>query len=211
MSWFSGRRQTPSPPPGEPATALEIHRSLALGTLLAELAPESRLRVLDLGPAVGDNVSFLSERFRCKLQVADLYRSAVAAGSRWSDPEADPLALLRELLPLSDELDLVLAWDVLNYLTRPQIRALASHLATACPPGARLLAMIATGAEMPRGPLTYVFQGDDRLLYRGGDGPTRPAPRYRPAEVDELTPGFAVDRSFLLRHGVQEYLLVRRP
>lgn len=209
MSWFSGRRERPAPPAEAAEPAAEVHDSLALKTLLDELPAGGRVRVLDLGPAVGANLEFLSRRYSCRLQVGDLYRSAAAAGRRWGDPDADPAPLLPELLPLSDEIDLVLAWDLLNYLTRKQIGALARHLGDACAPGARLLTMIATGAEMPREPLTYLLRGDGTLLYRGRGRHTRPAPRYRPAEIDELTPGFTVDRSFLLRHGIQEYLLVR--
>jgi hypothetical protein len=40
-------------------------------------------------------------------------------------------------------------------------------------------------------------------------GLERPGPRYAPAEISGLLKGFRVDRSFLLRHGIQEYLFVR--
>ena len=216
MSWFGGRRWEPERPrPAAQAaeegaeSALEIHRSLALAGLLAELPEESRLSVLDLGPAVGANLEFLSARYRCRLQVADLWRSA--GTHRLADPEADPAALFRELLPLAGgpEIDLVLAWDLLNYLRREQIRALAEHLAPSCRPGGRLFAMVLTGREIPRQPLTYELRAGGELVYRAAGGAIRPGPRYRPAEVDALTPGFTVDRSYLLRHGIQEYLLVR--
>lgn len=215
MSWFGGRRREPERPrhaerteeSAEPAP--EVHRSLALAGLLAELPEESRLSVLDLGPAVGANLDFLSARFRCRLQVADLWASA--GTHRLADPEADPAKLFEELLPLAGgpQIDLVLAWDLLNYLRREQIEALAEHLAPACRPGGRLFAMVLTGREIPRRPLTYELRDGGDLVYRGAGGPTRPGPRYRPAEVDALTPGFTVDRSYLLRHGVQEYLLAR--
>jgi hypothetical protein len=217
VSWFGGRRREPERPrPAAPAAeavpepAPEVHRSLALAELLAELPPESRLSVLDLGPAVGANLEFLSARWRCRLQVADLWRSA--GTHRLADPEADPAALFRELLPFdaAPAIDLVLAWDLLNYLRRDQIRALAEHLAPACRAGGRLFAMVLTGREIPRQPLTYELREGGDLVYRGGGASTRPGPRYRPAEIDSSTPGFAVDRSYLLRHGIQEYILVRR-
>jgi len=216
VSWFGGRRRAPEQPRpappaarAEPAPAPEIHRSLALAAVLAELPPESRLSVLDLGPAVGANLEFLSARYRCRLHVADLWRSA--GTHRLADPEADPAALFRELLPLgaAPAIDLVLAWDLLNYLRRDQIRALADHLAPACRPGGRLFAMVLIGREIPRQPLTYELREGGDLVYRGAGGATRPGPRYRPAEIDSSTPGFAVDRNYLLRHGVQEYLLIR--
>ena len=210
MKWFEGRREgeRPAAPAVASAPAAESHRSLALATVLAELPEESSLSVLDLGPAVGANLEFLSSRYRCRLQFADLWGSAPV--HRFADPEADPAALMAELLPLeSPPFDLVLAWDLLNYLRREQIRALAEHLAPACRPGGRLFAMVLTGREIPRRPLTYEMRPGGELVYRGAGGPTRPGPRYRPAEIDDLTPGFTVDRSYLLRHGVQEYLLIK--
>jgi hypothetical protein len=216
VSWFGGRRREPERPrPAARAAeesaepALEIHRSLALAAVFAELPEESRLSVLDLGPALGANLEFLSARYRCRLQIADLWRSA--GTHRLADPEADPAALFRELLPLAGgaEVDLVLAWDLFNYLRREQIRALAEHLAPACRPGGRLFAMVLTGREIPRRPRTYELRDGGDLVYRDAGDAVRPGPRYRPAEIDSSTPGFAVDRSYLLRHGIQEYLFVR--
>ena len=72
--------------------------------------------------------------------------------------------------------------------------------------------MIVTGKEMAREPGRYLLQesaaGGVELVYRL-DPARRPAPRYRPAEVDQMLPGFSVDRSMLLRHGIQEFLMVR--
>jgi hypothetical protein len=184
---------------------------MALAALFAGLVPESRMRVLDLGPAVGANVEFLAGRFLCQLQVGDLYRSLASEAARFADPESDLADLFATALPAppGKGFDLVFAWDLLDYLTKPQIRALAAVLAERCRDGARLFAMLSTAKEIPQTPGTYLFHGAESLLYRDRSRHTRPGPRYRPAEIDALTPGFTVDRTFLLRHGVQEYLLLR--
>lgn len=212
MRWLGGRRpEAPGDRPEPTASAPVVHRSLALAAHFAEIDPEERLHVLDLGPAVGANVDFLSRRFVCKLEVGDLYRSLVADPRRFNDPDAEAATALMHdaLAPAGEPYDLVLAWDLLNYLTRPQIRALATLLAASCRPGARLFAMVVTRGEMPPAPLVYLLGEDGELVYRDLPGQVRPAPRYRPAEIDQLTPGFTVDRSFLLRHGIQEFLLLR--
>jgi hypothetical protein len=207
VKWFRGRGDAPAAPREEAAPAAEVHASLALGELFGRIHADSRLHVVDLGPAVGANLSFLSERFACSVEVVDLVHSLppVVAG--------DPAAAVRETLPAAGEpADLVLAWDILNYLDRPQFRAAGEVLAARCRPGATLFAMIVTGKEMPREPGRYLLQeGRERgvdLVYRHAPG-RRPAPRYRPAEVDQMLPGFSVDRSMLLRHGIQEFLMVR--
>ena len=65
--------------------------SIAHNAHLDQRRRDARLSVLDLGPAVGANLEFLSARWRCRLQVADLWRSA--GTHRLADPEADPAAL----------------------------------------------------------------------------------------------------------------------
>lgn len=225
MSWFRDRRQSAGDRPereaeegaGEPARREEeSHLSPALAEAFGDLEPESPLHVLDLGPAVGENLTFLSQRYRCRLQVGDLFRSAIASGQPFTDPDADARRLFAQLLPAGEEgapserrIDLVLAWDLLDYLRRDQVVALSERLAAMCRPGGRIYALVHIGKEVPREPRSYVLRDGGELLYRGPTEPSRPATRYRPAEVDAMTPGFIVDRTYLLRHGVQEYLLER--
>lgn len=222
MKWFrrhprhaDDRRPAPEADgaSGEPAgPAEESHLSPALSEAFGELDDQAPLHVLDLGAAVGENLAFLSSRYRCRLQVGDLYRSAIASGQPLVDPEADPARLFDRLLPATeadDPVDLVLAWDLLDYLRREQVEALSARLATLCRPGALAYALVHIGKEVPREPRSYVLREGGELVYRGAETPRRPATRYRPAEVDAMTPGFAVDRTYLLRHGVQEYLLER--
>ena len=206
MKWFRGRGSAPAAA-AEAAPAEEVHASLALGDLFARVHPDSRLHVLDLGPAVGANISFLSERFACSLEVADL------VGSLPPVVTGESAAAVRRALPAQSEpADLVLAWDILNYLDKAQFRAAGEALAARCRPGAVLFAMLVTGKEMAREPGRYLLRegakGGVDLVYRFEPG-TRPSPRYRPAEVDQMLPGFSVDRSMLLRHGIQEFLMLR--
>jgi len=214
VSWFSPRRPAPAAAaePADSPPEPEVHRSLALAALFAGLVPESRMRVLDLGAAVGANVEFLARRFVSQLQVGDLYRSLVAEAARFAGPESDLVEHFSRALPAppGKRFDLVFAWDLLDYLTKPQIRALAEVLAERCRAGARLFAMVSIAKEIPQTPRTYLFHDAESLVYLDRPLRTRPGPRYRPAEIDGLTPGFTVDRTFLLRHGVQEYLLVRK-
>lgn len=238
MKWFRSRRDERRPPAaggtegGEAGSSPqpEIHPSLALGELFAGLHPDRAVHVLDLGPAVGANIAWFSARYACTVEVADLYRSLpVAAGD-------DPSEALRRALPWAgaagaepvgaepvdaepvdaEPVDVVLAWDLFNYLEREQIRALCAALAPRCRPGAPLHAMLFTLRDMPREPGTYLLRQEEAggrtatsLVYRVDRSAQRPAPRYRPAEIDALSPGFEVDRNYLLRHGVQEYLLQR--
>jgi hypothetical protein len=190
--------------------------SLGLPALLDSLPTEGRPAILDLGPAVGVNIDFWSD-LGCRVHVADLHDSLHPSAPSWSEPEGDTALLPAGLLPAAPAFDLVLAWDLLNYLTPPQMRAVARGLAACTRHGTMLFALIGTLRQMPPRPLRYRIVGRDRLLYE--DGPagaprvaeaTRPCPRYRQPDLERGLPLFSVATSYLLRTGVQEYLFARR-
>ena len=203
MSWFSGSRQTTAP---GPKASLE-HRSLALPQLLRGLHPETHPSLLDLGMAVGPNLDFLAA-YSCRVRIADLYRSIHAEPVASREPEAFP-ALVAPLLPLEqgERFDVILAWDVFNYLRPDQTAALMTWLASACTPRTIVFALISTLRQIPRAPLRYRILDDQHLAWDGPSAATRPSPRFTQPELRRMTPGFRVKSSYFLRSGVQEYLL----
>jgi hypothetical protein len=222
MSWLSslasrgagvgGGRGLPLSPalPSAP----EAHRSLAFSALLEAIGRRGRLHVLDLGPALGGNVEFLA-RFGCKLYIEDLYGALAAHGGRPSgDRDRNGAAaerLFAELLPFPPDtrFDVVLAWDLFNYLERREVGALARYLASFCRPGALLFALVSILKQIPAQPIRFRILDSERLAYEQRSAASRPCPRYASGELDELLRGFRLDRSYLLRHGIQEYLFSR--
>jgi methyltransferase family protein len=210
MAWFSrgsGPRKAPVPPRAE--TEPQTHQSLALAALFQEIRKSRKLQVLDLGSAVGSNVEFLSQ-FGCKLYIEDLY---AAISSRTPAGAGDTLgpAFFAEFLTLPDDtrFDVVLAWDLINYLQRKELANLAVQLRRYCRPGALLFALVSILKQIPAQPIRFKIVDEKTLLYERRTPVDRPSPRFAPAEVTDLLRGFRVDRSFLLRHGIQEYLLMR--
>jgi len=218
MSWLSSLRGTGSRK--EPAAkgsgsqtqtaedAPEIHRSLALPAVFAALSRGQRLNVLDLGAALGSNVERLSE-YGCRLDIEDLYASKSAAAEGGS---LGPEFFAEFLAPAEGrQFDLVLAWDLFNYLDRKELASLGSRLRQFCRPGALIFALVSYHKTIPAQPIRFRFvdQDQDQLIYERRTTVERPGPRFAPAEFNELLRGFRVDRSFLLRHGIQEYLFMR--
>jgi hypothetical protein len=209
-------RRNPPPAAGprrELADPLEpqppLYRSPTLQALLSRLSSAGAYHILDLGVASGANVEFFSQ-FSCRLQIADL-PEALASETLRPLLTADPAAAFRRILPVAREsFDVVLAWDVLNYLTREQFGCLAAHVGSLCRPGALMLAFVSTTKEMSNVPLVYRIVDDQTLLVRQQTIAVRSSPRFLPAEVGRLMSGFAVAQSVVMRHGVQEYLFVRR-
>ena len=186
----------------------EIHASPGLAAAISRLAGDDTWSVLDFGGAVAANVDFFAGRAE-RLFIADIPR-ALEAGSGAEDVTSDRSARrLLQLLPSDPEsFDLVLAWDLINYLSRDQTRSLARAVADLCRPGAVLLALVVTAHEMPSRPLTYAIRDPDHLVYRRDDTESTPGSCLTPAAVERALEGFAVEHSFILRHGVQEFVAV---
>lgn len=219
MGWLFGNRKNPPAPPEEPPSGprQEVHASPALEALVERLRRCAPPSILDLGRAVGSNVEFLS-RFAARLSIADLHGTLTADESLAIRFQDQPSAVLPEVLPAlqSDpgapegRHDVVLAWDLFNYLTRDQLDALGEVLTRLTRPGAHLLALVATAPEIPAEPVVYTILTDGRLRYTVHCPRPRKSPRWAPAELGRSLSGFTVDRSYLLRHGIQEYLMLRR-
>ena len=189
----------------------KAHQTLGLGPVLRDLERQRRPRVLDLGPALGANVEFLS-RFGVQLFIADLYRSLQAKTDQLP-PDAVRLSrALADQLPIPAEppFDLILAWDLLNYFQPEQIEALGSHLGQLCRPGGMLFALVATRGPICDQPLTFQILERDLLLYGEPVAAERASPRYRESSLERQLEDFAVQTSFLLRNGMQEYVFTRR-
>ena len=212
MSWFSFRTARgeaaahPIAAPAQTATEPEAHKSLALPSVLAAMARGPKAHVLDLGPAIGANVEYLSE-FGCRLSIQDLYLTRTSA----VDGEELGTEFFEQLVPAPDgpQYDVVFAWDLFNYLSRKELGRLTARLRQTCKPGAQVLALIWIHKSIPAQPIRFRFRGKDQLVYDRRTSLERPGPRFQPAEINQLMSGFQVDRSFLLRHGIQEYLFVR--
>jgi SAM-dependent methyltransferase len=207
MDWPSARSAKPAPPRAAPAERrAERHRSLALRALLQELPGDRSSRVLDLGSASGRNLDFLSQ-FASRIQFEDLYASLPTADGE--APESPPP--FGRLLGLSEaaRFDVILLWDLLDYLDRDSIRALVAHLARFCRPGSLLLAFSSNQKEIPEQPVRFRFVDSETLEYDVASSRLRPGPRYVPRDIAHMFAGFRVQNSYLLKNGIQEYVFAR--
>lgn len=174
--------------------------------LVESLSEERRSVVLDLGPVRSETVALLTP-YRCRLDIADL-----ADGLPALDQEPDP-ALLREraeaLLPPArkEPVDIVLCWDLLNYLQRPAITALMTCLSARMRPGAFAhLLIVYSGTTMPARPSRFAPLPDGRLIETATTGDRRNAPRYSPEDLGKCMRGLRSESAALLRNGMQEFL-----
>jgi 2-polyprenyl-3-methyl-5-hydroxy-6-metoxy-1,4-benzoquinol methylase len=190
--------------PSQPA----VYKSLGLSTLLRFLRDDRKPTILDLGPALGANVEFWS-RHQCRLHIEDFYRDFIARAS--NENEESKASIFADLLAFNEELsfDIVLTWDLFNYLDLAQLEGLVRHVSRFCKPGAALFALISSQPDIPDQPTVFRILDTERMVYETRTQITRPCPRHQPREVAKAMGLFQVSSSFLLRNGIQEYVFVR--
>ena len=181
--------------------------SPVLHALLDGMQEERRYTILDLGPACGANVAFFS-RFSCRLHIADVMEAVAALDAGLEEEDLE--RRIADLLPQQETcFDLILCWDVLNYLPRPALKLFAGRLARFAGRDTRVHAYVSSLRELPAQPPRYTLLEDGRVRYTVSPGEARNCPRYSQPELLRLMPTLRVERGVLLRNGMQEYLFRR--
>lgn len=88
------------------------------------------------------------------------------------------------------------------------MRELAGHLADVTRPGGQVFFLVYYSREMPAEPLRFRIADRETLTY-AKPTQTRPAPRYPQGMLQQAFPDFHVERGYLLKTGLQEFLFAR--
>ncbi len=193
------------------ASESPAYRSLALGALLQQLEAGRLQTVLDFGPALGGNLKFWSP-YASRICFENLYRTWQDLGSPKPADGGFDDSTLSSLFSFdrNDRLDVILAWDIFNYLEPDHTQAIARFLSRYCRAGALLFALLSSAPSIPAHPNRFRILNPEQVVYEPVGSGSRPCPRYQPRDVARMMPGFQVLNSFLLRHGVQEYLFTHQ-
>lgn len=183
----------------------ELNAPLFRG-LLQGMEDDARRVVLDLGPARAATVATFG-RFRCRLEITDL-GEAIETLNAAEGPDELHTALSALLPPRRPEAtDLVLCWDLLNYLEPPALKALMGEVQGRLRPGSLVHALIAYSTpRMPARPQYITPTAGYGLEIAPFDTAERTARRYTPDELGRLMGGYVVERAMLLKNGMQEFL-----
>ena len=182
-----------------------VHSSLGLNALCERLQAADRSAILELGPVRGRNIEFWS-RFSDSIYVADLPSSlpltSLEEGQDFPGPEWDQLLGV----PVGQLFDVILAWDVLNYLELSTVSSLIRYLSNFCRPGTILFALIFDHRQMPDEITVYRIVDEGHLVYELSGSAMRTCPRHQPRLLTRIICPFRTSSSFRLRNGVVEYL-----
>jgi len=167
---------------------------------------------LDLGQACDETLRFYAE-LPSKIYFAGFFGDLKGLAP---EPEEDLVGFgkaVEESLPFAarTRFDLVVTWDLFNYLRLEEVKVLTTYLRRFMSETAPLVSLIWYQKRIPAQPQHFAVFDEQSLEYR----PTSPAemdgPRYKEPELLRAMPSFRVSKSFLLRNGVQEYVFQPRP
>lgn len=205
---------------------MTLHRSLGLTTVLTELITE-RACVLDLGPmSAGTLQAFLNRN--CKVYFEDLnaFIRDQSISSTAEFPEASTNinlgyehselagALDDYLLgcPESVKFDLILTWDLFNYLDLETIQYLMTRLSKHCKNGTVLHTIRYVGQKMPELPRRFNLQESfDLRITEASDGLVK-AMGHSTFRLLQKLGGFHLQNTLMNQEGmladVSEHLLI---
>lgn len=177
--------------------------------------PDKR-HILDLGPGRSSTINYLA-RQPTRLFVADLREDLPLHVPEMDDESSEERAdlerrALHHVLPdVPDESQHgVLCWDLLNYLSPPQLALMGEWLYRKLRVDGVVLVALLRGRDMPSRPGVYEIRDDTTLRMTHDSGGTSPCPGYNQADFDRRWSGFQVSRSYLMRDERQEFILRRR-
>lgn len=176
--------------------------------LLEQLEAPRRWVIFDLGAPSTPMLDLLSQH-RCRIEIADLSGNGAIEKLRAETEDPRLLEAAADVLPApgKEPIDVVLAWDMLNYLEPAAVSAVMRTLAERSHPGTLAHGLIVyLEQSMPARPGRWVPTPDRHLHDRSNPAGEIPAPRYSPEDLGRLMAPFAIERGMLLGNGMQEFL-----
>ncbi len=175
-----------------------VHSSLGLQALCQKLQDVATCDIFELGPVRSGNIEFWSQ-FSHSIYVADLRSSlplpvVPSEESEFIEPDWDRLFGL----PGNHSYDVILAWDLLNYLELPAVASLMKYLKLFCRPKTVLFILIFDQKEMPEKITIYGITDESHLKYEYTGSEMRVCPRHQPRTLAGVMAGFHTSESFRL-------------
>ena len=198
-------------PPGPVvgAAAEAVYVSKTLSKVLAAVRARPAPVLVDLGPAIGSNISFLGERVGCKIHVGDLYAD-LDRHAREGTFDRLPEFLAHRFSLRDGSVDAVVCWDLFDYLGPAAGRVLAEELIRLLRPGGLLLGFFGGRASEETRYTKYFIEDESRLRYRFymGAGCHRWVRKSR--DIDTLFLGLQLSDSILMAPFLREVLFRKR-
>lgn len=162
-----------------------------------------KLNIVDLGSPNSQNLEFLSKNYACRIYYASFDQLADDPGSMVGRNGAELFPHGTDFFQPDKRMDLILLWDLLNYVSSKQVGAWFEYLSEFCHNQTVLYAMLPTQNKIPTLPGKFQLLTRSRLRCQFATA-DRTAHRYETSQLKKIMPGFVVRRSYLLKIGMQE-------
>lgn len=152
----------------------------------------------------------LLSRARSRVEVTDFVHFGGIDRLNTTEPGPELVKAAESLLPgrlPEEDVDLILCWDLPNYLTLDALSALMNAIGHRARPGALAHALIFYAEpDMQESPGRFIPTPDGELMDCSPESRMIAAPRYSPEALSKNSGRFVIDRARLLSNGMQEFL-----
>lgn len=188
-------------------------KSPLLYDLLGPYREDGYCQVMDLLPASRQLIEYFSDR-SCKLFLPGFRDGLLTMKPDVLDTETKLNRKFIKYLGFKKQnknsLDIILLWNLPNYIDKDILRALILYLLPHCSDNVILHAYIHTRENMPASPGAYRLSGENKVRFDQRSDKTISSPMYYQETLQKIMSPFLVQKSILLSGGLQEYLFYRR-
>ena len=190
-----------------------LMNSPLLFELLQDVQEAGYFQLLDIMPATAGLVEAFADQ-HCKLFLPGCLPALTDLQNSEELTEQQLRRRLRNAIGLQKGdnaiLDVLLLWDLPNYLNPVLLSGLIDTLLSHTQHGTRLHCYIHTRASMPAESGVYTFTPGAKIWVEQQTEQSRTSPAYYQEALHKHLAPFVVERSILLSNGLQEYVLRRK-
>lgn len=186
-----------------------VYASKTLARFLDLLFARPAAEVVDLGPVIGSNITFLGERVGCKIHVEDLF-SDIDRYVQHDKVDQLPEFLGGRFSVPASSIDAVLGWDIFDYLAPMAATALAGELMRILRPGGVFLGFFGARASDDPRYTKYFIEDEAHLRYRYYPSACTRRWILQNRDINIMFAGLEICETVLLKSGVREILFRKR-
>lgn len=168
------------------------------------ISEEPGCNVVDFGTASTDNCLVFS-RNGARVYLDTSHRGLRSKVAEFSDLNTRDIDDLLAYCP--ESIDVLLFWDIMDYLSLETIEKLMQRFGALMRPGGLLYAMVAQQRYIPAEPAVIDVLQEDRLRFQYGRL-DREGRHFAPKQLEQRMPGFRIEKLYLMQNGVQEHLFL---
>lgn len=197
-----------------PFLEMSQHRSPGITSIFNEIKNSRRNRILDLGPMTTGTFQFFSQQ-SCKIHFENLDEFIL-------DHQQAPIHTQVEMLETfishhdsKEKFDLILAWDLLNYLELPVVKKLFELLNPWCKSDTLLHCMRYMGHNVPATPRRFQVINKHYLQFDESPIAIRRIPYHQTSALLKHIPEYYMHSALIqvegMYHGISEHVLRYMP